>query len=196
MSSVQWDTWLQRVQRNGILSSFKLDSLGLAAAWSSDWGTWLLLMEVASSLCWRADCNPRRVLWSDLCSDLEGGCFLIADNPCDPSATNREFCFYSIAGSRCRLFDPRTVHATNKTSPKGKNAFNLQAVLWSVPCTVKFPLCKLRLDMYPYLNCRYWEKFPSLVNLICICYGLFTKNDLSHLIPSIFCRIPIATCCC
>ena len=66
MSPLQW------AQGNDILSRFKLDSSGLAVTWSSEWGTWLLLMEAVSSCCWRAERNPRSVLQSDLCSDLEG----------------------------------------------------------------------------------------------------------------------------
>lgn len=45
---------------------------------------------------------------------------------------------------------------------------------------VKFFLSKMRLDLYPSLNCGCWEVFPSLSNFISIYYGLLARNGPSY----------------
>lgn len=108
---------------------------GLAGAGIAECSAWLLLMETAGR-------NPPEMLQGDPGSALRvWGAFQLLAIPCDTFATNEEFSFHSIAWSRCGLFDPRTIHATNKTSPEGKHALNLQAVFWSVPCSKVSSFC-------------------------------------------------------
>lgn len=187
VSSLQWDKGLQC---SGILSSSELEQVVQQLGSQS---------EVHCCCLWRLQAPFRESRMYPLQGATQRACFSLARSVlarCWQSIVmllplTRTFIFTVLreAGVDCltlgQYMQPTKRHLKVNMPLIYRQNYGLYLA-------VKFFLSKMRLDLYPSLNCGCWEVFPSLSNFISIYYGLLARNGPSYN-PSIFCRLPVAT---
>lgn len=128
----------------------------------------LLLLEAAGSPCQGAECNPRRVLWSDLCRlgrKEFSNCWQSLVNLL-PLTQNFVFTVLREADVDCLTLGQYMQPTKRHLKVKKPLIYRQRYGLYLAPSNVLF--LNGGFDMHPY-KCICWEKIPSLFNVIFIC---------------------------